>query len=176
VYKRQVLKALNGMLSLEIAVKKVQLVDLSFNARFSARGKIYRYQIWNSKIRNPFLLDRAWHIPFELDFEKMVEASKVFIGTHDFTAFSKNEEGRNPVINVESLTLEKKGKLIVIRIKATHFLRYMVRRIVGSLVEVGKGRITIEQLREILESRDPSKAPFNAKPYGLYLEKVFLNL
>jgi tRNA pseudouridine38-40 synthase len=172
----KVLKALNGMLSLEIAVKKVQLVDLSFNARFSARGKIYRYQIWNSKIRNPFLLDRAWHIPFELDFEKMVEASKVFIGTHDFTAFSKNEEGRNPVINVESLTLEKKGKLIVIRIKATHFLRYMVRRIVGSLVEVGKGRITIEQLREILESRDPSKAPFNAKPYGLYLEKVFLNL
>ncbi len=170
----KVLKALNGMLPPEIAVKSVSLVPLSFNARFSAKGKIYRYLIWNSKVRNPFLLDRAWHIPFELDFSAMEETAKVFVGTHDFTSFSKNDDGRNPVITVEFLQLKREGDLIEIRIKASHFLRYMVRRIVATLVEVGKGELKAEEVRHILVKKNPRLAPFNAKPYGLYLHKVFL--
>jgi tRNA pseudouridine38-40 synthase len=169
----KVLKALNGMLPREIVVKKVQLVDLSFNARFHAKGKIYRYLIWNSKIRNPFLLDRAWHITYDLNLEKMKEAASYLVGKHDFTSFAKNEEGRNPVIEVEYLTLQKEGELIELRIKATHFLRYMVRRIVGTIVEVGKGNLEPSDVRKILEAKDPTQAPFNAKPYGLYLHRVF---
>ncbi|RTZ58319.1 MAG: tRNA pseudouridine(38-40) synthase TruA, partial [Gammaproteobacteria bacterium] len=99
---------------------------------------------------------------------------KVFVGTHDFTSFSKNYEGRNPVITVEFLQLKKEGDLIEIRIKASHFLRYMVRRIVATLVEVGKGELKSEEVKNILERKDPRLAPFNAKPYGLYLHKVFL--
>ena len=170
----KVLRALNGMLPPEIAVKSVSTVSLSFNARFSAKGKIYRYLIWNSQVRNPFLLDRAWHIPFDLDLPAMEEGARLLVGTYDFTSFAKNEEGRNPVITVEFLQIQKEGDLIEIRIKATHFLRYMVRRIVGTLVEVGKGTLKPMDVKKILEKRDPSLAPFNAKPYGLYLHKVFL--
>ncbi|HID79459.1 MAG TPA: tRNA pseudouridine(38-40) synthase TruA [Aquificales bacterium] len=170
----KVLKALNGTLPPEIAVKSVSLVPLSFNSRFSAKGKIYRYLIWNSKIRNPFLLDRAWHIPLELNFSAMEEAAKIFLGTHDFTSFSKNDDGRNPVITVEFLQLKREGDLIEIRIRASHFLRYMVRRMVATLVEVGKGGLKVEEVRHILEKKNPRLAPFNAKPYGLYLHKVFL--
>ena len=170
----KVLKALNGMLPPQIAVKKVSLVELSFNARFSAKGKIYRYLIWNSKVRNPFLLDRAWHIPFELDVENMERATKYFVGKHDFTSFAKNEEGRNTVINVEYLQIGVSGNLIEIRIKASHFLRYMVRRIVGTLVEIGRGNLKPEDVEMIMEKRDPKVAPYNAKPHGLYLHKVFL--
>jgi len=170
----KVLKALNGMLPPQIAVKQVRLVELSFNARFAARGKIYRYLIWNDKIRNPFLLDRAWHIPFDLDLKAMEEAAKVFEGKHDFTTFAKNDEGRNPIVEVEYLQLHKDSGLIEIRIKATHFLRYMVRRIVGTLVEVGLGRLAPEEVKKLMEMKNPSKAPYNAKPHGLYLHKVFL--
>jgi tRNA pseudouridine38-40 synthase len=173
----KVLKAFNGILPLEIAVKEVRLVDLSFNSRFNAKGKIYRYLIWNSNVRNPFLLNRAWHIPFpKLDVEKMKEAAKYLEGFHDFTAFAKNEEGRNPLINVEYLQISVNGSLIELKIKATHFLRYMVRRIVGTLVEVGKGRIKPIEVKEILESKDPTRAPYTAKPYGLYLHKVLLEV
>jgi len=168
----KVLKALNGMLPYQIAIKNVQLVDLSFNARFSAKGKIYRYLIWNNPIRNPFLLDRAWHIPFKLNVEAMKEGAKHLIGLHDFTAFAKNEEGRNPLINLEYLQIEKEGDLIKIELKASHFLRYMVRRIVGTLVEVGKGKMEPLKVKEILESKDPKRDPYNAKAYGLYLVKV----
>ncbi len=170
----KVLKALNGMLPPQIAVKNVSLVPLSFNSRFAAKGKIYRYLIWNNRVRNPFLLDRAWHIPFPLDTEAMEEAAKYFVGKHDFTSFAKNEEGRNPVIEVEYLQLQRDGDLIELRIKATHFLRYMVRRIVGTLVEVGLKRLEPQRVKELLELKDPSKVPFNAKPHGLYLHKVFL--
>lgn len=170
----KVLKALNGMLPPEIAVKNVSLVGLEFNARFSAKGKIYRYLIWNSPVRNPFLLKRAWHLPLPLKVEQMQKTALFLVGKHDFTAFAKNEEGRNPIIDVEYLQVEKSGDLIEIRIKATHFLRYMVRRIVGTLVEVGKGKIEPEEVKEILESKDPKRAPYTAKPYGLYLHKVFL--
>ncbi len=168
----KVKKALNGMLPPEIAVKDVKIAPLGFNARFSAKGKIYRYLIWNSEVRNPFLLGRAWHIPFPLNFEKMVEASKLFEGEHDFSNFAKNEEGRNPVINVEYLQLKKEGELIEIRIKASHFLRYMVRRIVGALVDVGMAKLSAEEIKKALQGK-PLKRNTNAKGYGLYLHKVF---
>ncbi len=170
-YKVQ--KALNGMLPPRIAVKNVKLVDLSFNARFSAKGKIYRYLIWNDRVRNPFLLDRAWHVFQPLDVEKMREASLYLVGKHDFSSFAKNEEGRNPVIELEYLQIVVEGPLIEIKVKASHFLRYMVRRMVGTLVEVGKGSLKPKEIKEILESRDPKRAPYNAKPHGLYLHKVF---
>ena len=168
----KVLKALNGMLPLQIAVKDVRLVDLSFNARFAAKGKIYRYLIWNHPVRNPFLLDRAWHVPFKSNLKAMQKAAQYLVGPHNFSAFAKNEEGRNPFINLEYLQIETEGDLIKIELKASHFLRYMVRRIVGTLVEVGKGRMEPQEVKKILESKDPSKAPFNAKAYGLYLAKV----
>ncbi len=171
----KVLKALNGMLPPQIAVKAVKLIDLSFNSRFFAKGKVYRYLIWNSKVRNPFLLDRAWHIPFNLNFSLMEEVSKLFEGEHDFTYFSKNEEGKNPIINVEYLQLKKVDELIEIRVRATHFLRYMVRRIVGTLVGAGLGQIDKEGIKEALEGRKPLGKIINAKPYGLYLERVFLS-
>ncbi len=169
----KVLRALNGMLPPQIAVKNVKLVELSFNARFSAKGKIYQYLVWNDSVRNPFLLDRAWHIPFKLDLEAIKEAAHYLVGRHDFSAFAKNEEGRNPIIELEYLKISKEGNLLKLELKATHFLRYMVRRIVGTLIEVGKGRLKPIDVKGILESKNPNRAPYTAKPYGLYLIKVF---
>jgi len=166
----KVLKALNGMLPYEIAVKDVKLVGLDFNARFSAKGKVYKYLIWNSRVRNPFLLDRAWFVPFKLDLERMEEAAKLLEGEHDFSAFAKNEENRNPIINLEYLQVNSGGELIEIKVKASHFLRYMVRRIVGTLVEVGKGSLKVEEIRRFLKGE--RVAPFTAKAHGLYLERV----
>ncbi|NPB05681.1 MAG: tRNA pseudouridine(38-40) synthase TruA [Aquificae bacterium] len=169
----KVQRALNGMLPPQIAVRKVELVDLSFNARFAAKAKVYRYLIWNDPVRNPFLLDRAWHVPAPLDLDAMREAASLLAGTHDFSAFAKNDEGRNPVINLEQLQISVEGSLIELKLRASHFLRYMVRRIVATLVEVGRGSLKPREVKEILESRDPSRAPFNAKPYGLYLHRVY---
>ena len=103
----------------------------------------------------------------------MEEAAKHFVGKHDFTTFAKNDEGRNPVIDVKCLQISVDVDLIEIRIGATHFLRYMVRRIVGTLVEVGLGKLKPSDIGRLLALKDPSAAPYNAKPHGLYLHRVF---
>jgi tRNA pseudouridine38-40 synthase len=172
----KLLKALNGLLPPSIAVYEVRTVDINFNSRYNATGKVYKYLIWNHPVRNPFLLNRAWHIYQPLDLDLIKEGAQIFIGSHDFSAFSKNEEGKNPIITIENLEISIEDKILIFRIKASHFLRYMVRKIIATLIELGKRNITLEEVKSMLLSRDPSKVPFKAPPYGLYLEKVFLNI
>jgi len=142
------------------------------NTAIDYAGKNKYYRRINTTGLNSTFENTAILINKSID--AMEEAAKYFEGEHDFTSFAKNEEGRNPVINVEYLQIKKEGNLIEIRIKATHFLRYMVRRIIGTLVEVGKGKLKPQEVEEIMEKRDPKAAPYNAKPYGLYLHRVFL--
>ncbi len=163
--------ALNSLLPDDIGIKSIELVDDKFNSRFSVKGKRYLYRIWNSKAKNPFILPFSWIILNELNKEAMREAIKIFKGEYDFKGFAKIEEDeKNTVINIEEAYMETKGEIIEIRLKASHFLRYMVRRIVGALVNIGQGKTGIEDIKSYLSGK---KCPFTAPSKGLFLEKVY---
>jgi tRNA pseudouridine38-40 synthase len=167
----QLLKALNSILPQDIGIKKVWVQE-GFNARYSAKGKVYLYRILNSHSRDPFLEPFVWRIPKQLDFSIMLETSKLFLGKRDFSAFAKIEEEKNTLIDLEDVKLSKFEELIEIRIRARSFLRYMVRRIVGSLVQLGLGKISQEDIQSYLLNK--KTCPFTAKAKGLTLERVIL--
>jgi tRNA pseudouridine38-40 synthase len=167
----QLLKALNSILPQDIGIKKVWVQE-GFNARYSVKGKVYLYRILNSHSRDPFLEPFVWRIPKQLDFSIMLEASKLFLGKRDFSAFAKIEEEKNTLIELEDVKLSKFEELIEIRIRARSFLRYMVRRIVGSLVQLGLGKISQEDIQSYLLNK--KTCPFTAKAKGLTLERVIL--
>jgi tRNA pseudouridine38-40 synthase len=167
----QLLKALNSILPQDIGIKKVWVQE-GFNARYSVKGKVYLYRILNSHSRDPFLEPFVWRIPKQLDFSIMLEASKLFLGKRDFSAFAKIEEEKNTLIELEDVKLSKLEELIEIRIMARSFLRYMVRRIVGSFVQLGLGKISQEDIQSYLLNK--KTCPFTAKAKGLTLERVIL--
>lgn len=167
-----VLKALNSLLPADIGVKKVWLED-GFNARYSVRGKVYTYRILNSHHRDAFLEPFCWRIVYPLDRDRMKRACSMFLGKHDFSGFAKLEdEEKNPIIDIEDINFKEEGELIEISIRARSFLRYMVRRIVGSLVQLGLAKLREEDLKEFLEGK--RACPYTAKAKGLTLERVIL--
>jgi len=165
------LKALNSLLPEDIGIKKVWVQE-GFNARYGVKGKVYLYRILNTHARDPFLEPFCWRIPYRLDYEKMALASELFVGLHDFSAFAKLEEEKNTLINIEEVSLKREDELIEFRIRARNFLRYMVRRIVGSLVQLGLGKLELEDIKNYLRGR--GICPHTAKAKGLTLEKVIL--
>ena len=165
------LKALNSLLPEDIGIKKVWVQE-GFNARYGVKGKVYLYRILNTHARDPFLEPFCWRIPYRLDYEKMALASELFVGLHDFSAFAKLEEEKNTLINIEEVSLKREDELIEFRIRARNFLRYMVRRIVGSLVQLGLGKLELEDIKNNLRGR--GICPHTAKAKGLTLEKVIL--
>lgn len=166
------LKALNSILPEDIGIKKVWIQE-GFNARYSVKGKVYLYRIWNTHAKDPFIEPFCWRIPYKLDYEKMLSASELFLGLHDFSGFSKlDEEDKNTFIDIEELSLCKREELIEFRVRARNFLRYMVRRMVGSLIYVGLGKISLEDIKSYLEGK--GKCPYTAKAKGLTLEKIIL--
>lgn len=150
--------------------------DDDFHPRYDVKEKEYLYRIINKPIYDPFEYGRAWFLPRFIDEEKialMNLAAKQIVGKHDFSAFmSEGSDTEDTVRNVTSLTVEKKGDLIEVRIRADGFLYNMVRIIVGTLTEVAYGRFTPERVGEIVESRDRKNAGMTAPPEGLYLNSV----
>ncbi|MEJ7555134.1 MAG: tRNA pseudouridine(38-40) synthase TruA [Aquificaceae bacterium] len=165
------LKALNSLLPEDVGIKKVWMQE-GFNARYHVKGKVYLYRILNTHARDPFLEPFCWRIPYKLDFERMASIVGLFQGLHDFSAFAKLEEEKETRIHIQEVSLIRKGDLIEFRIKARNFLRYMVRRIVGSLVYVGLGKLEPKDIEEFLSGK--GKCPYTAKAKGLTLEKVLL--
>ena len=146
--------------------------DDRFHARHSAKSRQYVYRI--SKRRNAFEKKYCWWIKDRLNVNKMEEASKELIGMHDFISFSeKTKEDKSTKCLVEDLTVTQDDNFIYIRIKASHFLWKMVRRIVGTLVEVGRGNLTTKDIKNYLAKPNNEPAVFTAPPSGLFLEKVY---
>jgi len=167
-------RALNSLLPPDIVVKKIEEVEDDFHARRNARGKIYVYQILNRPLRSPFHRKTAWHIPQKLDVEEMKKASHHLLGEHDFSSFrSVGSPTRSPVRKVHRAEW-KKGRdgLLRFEIGATGFLKQMVRAIVGTLVEVGRGKMTAGDLVRILQSKDRREAGPTAPALGLFLKEV----
>lgn len=167
--------ALNANLPADFRVLRVQEVPGKFHARFSAKGKEYRYQIDAGKVADPFLRAYAWHHPRRLSVGAMRRAARLLKGRHDFSALSANpmREIETPVRTVSRLTITRKGNVLTIAVRANGFLYKMVRSIVGALVKVGEGRLTVEQLRAVLASKKRTALIETAPAKGLFLWKVY---
>lgn len=162
---------LNDLLPHDINILNVQKVSKDFHARHDAKRRSYLYQI--SRRRTAFGKNFVWWVKDELDFNKMVIASKHFIGMKNFESFSDdNPEEKSTKILIDDVQLKEDGDLILVRIVGSHFIWKMVRRIVGVLVEIGRGRKTENDILYYLNNKSNEPAKFTAPPSGLFLEKV----
>lgn len=165
--------AINGNLDRDIRVTGVETVDDKFNARFSAKRKTYRYRIWRTDTVSPFVRLYVYHYRGPLDKEAMSRSASVLVGKHDFSAFTVVQSKREDhVRQIERLDVEWEQNEIVITAVADGFLRYMVRTIVGTLIEMGRGHIPESEMPVILESRDRNLAGPSAPAAGLTLMRV----
>jgi tRNA pseudouridine38-40 synthase len=171
--------AINGNLWRDIRVMKAEKAADEFHARFSAKRKTYIYRIINAPVMSPFWRRFAHHAEKPLDVAKMNEAARLFLGEHDWTAFSSAQaDGENRVRTVTDFTVESKwdaradGALIEFRISASGFLRYMVRSIVGTMIEVGRGEKDFDTIQTAIVTGDRSLAGKTAPAQGLTLFQV----
>jgi len=165
-------QALNAILPPDILVRSIRVVPAGFHARYSVKSKWYRYQIWNSPLRP--LFERPWvfHFPKRLNVARMKRAAKLLQGRHDFRPFrSTGSVNGSTSRSLKSLTLQKKGPLIWIDAKADGFLYHMVRRIVGLLLEVGKGSVPLQEIPSLLKGKS-ALVPPTAPARGLCLMEV----
>jgi tRNA pseudouridine38-40 synthase len=166
-------RALNSLLPKDIVVKESAQVDLGFHAQLKSKSKIYLYRILNRSYPTALERNRAWFLPCFLDVSNMAQAARILLGEHDFRAFALSSEAKTTVREVLYVSLEKKPEsLIEFEIESTGFLRGMIRLIVGTLVQVGKGRVTNEDFRKMLDSGEKTKFVFTAPPWGLFLKEV----
>lgn len=166
-------RALNALTPPDMTIKEVAIVPDSFDPRRDARSRVYEYHILNRPTPSPFYRNRAWHLHAPLEVEAMRAAIPCLLGEHDFTSFRAGDcDAAHPIRRVYQTALEERGELLVYSIEATAFLRHMVRNIVGTLVEVGRGARSVEAFRQLLELKDRSKAGDTAPPHGLFLLEV----
>lgn len=167
-------KALNSMLPAGVAVSGVAEVDKDFHARYSAKIKHYRYLILNRKIPTALERNRVWLIPYRLDIKAMEKGASYLIGKYDFKSFGVNPKYKvnNTVKTIFSVSVVKSGAKIRIDIIGDGFLYKMVRSIVGTLVDIGRGKIKPEDMKRILRSKERCYASKTAPAQGLYLYKV----
>ncbi len=165
--------ALNSYLPEDIRVKKVHEVDMDFHAPKSALRRVYGYLIYNGSFLSPFYRNFVWWTPFNLDPDLMREAGKFLIGERDFSSFqSQGSSASSTLREIKKLSVFKKKKFIVIYIEANSFLYKMARNIVGTLVEIGRKKVVVGEMKKILEARDRRMAGPTAPPQGLCLMRV----
>jgi tRNA pseudouridine38-40 synthase len=167
------LRGLNTHLPLDMAVREVSDADPGFDARRSARGKTYRYQIWNHLTRSPLQGRASWHYRAPLDVHTMREAAAAFVGEHDFRAFRASDcDRKNTVRLIRAFEVERRGALIRCEVEGTAFLKNMVRIMVGTLVQAGRGELDAAGVRRLLAAGDRTQSGVTAPAHGLTLVRV----
>ena len=162
----------NDELPYDINILEVEKADPRFHARHDAVSRSYVYQI--SRRRTAFGKNYVWWIKDKLDFHAMENAAKKFLGMKDFASFSDNDgEEKSTKVLIEEVQLKEDGDLILLRIRGSHFLWKMVRRMTGVLVEVGRGKMTEKDITGFLNGGTKEPAKYTAPPSGLFLEQVF---
>lgn len=166
--------ALNTLLPPDIAVLSCEEKPMDFHARYSCTAKEYVYQIYNSRVRDPFLHGYALQYFRPLDETRMQETARLFLGEHDFSAFcSAGDAVRTHVRTIYSFDVAREGKLVTLTVRGNGFLYNMVRILAGTLLCVEQGRLRQSDIPAILASKDRNRAGKTAPPYGLYLNRVF---
>ncbi len=162
---------LNRFLPADIVIYDVYQVADDMHARFSAKSRTYRYYI--NPIKDPFAEFSSYYYPAPLDVELMNQAARIILEYEDFTSFSKlHTQTATNLCEVTEAAWHKTKRRLIFSITANRFLRNMVRAVVGTLLEVGKGKLEVEDVRKVIESKDRSKAGFSVPAHGLYLEDV----
>ena len=171
---KDLLRALNANLPRDVRIVKCRLVSPAFHARFDAKGKTYRYLIWNHPVQDPFTLDTHYHLPRPLDLPAMRRAAKLLVGRHDFASFTSNPgyERETTVRTMRRVSVVRDGSVIVCHFTADGFLYRMVRNLMGALMKVGLGKISVDDFGKILRARLRSSAHETAPACGLYLMNV----
>lgn len=166
-------KAVNDRLPRDIVVSDLMEVPEGFDASTSAVSKLYRYKIFTAKKRNILQTRNCWHYPRPLDVQAMAAAAAMLVGTHDFRSFAAaSDERENSVRTVTRCDVSQKDKWIYVEIEADRFLHKMVRNIVGTLLEIGRGRWKPERMRAILEAKKRTAAGPTAPGEGLCLMRI----
>ncbi|HUV49910.1 MAG TPA: tRNA pseudouridine(38-40) synthase TruA [Anaerolineae bacterium] len=167
-------KGLNSLVPNDIVIKECCRVDDKFHARYDAKSKIYHYKILNQRLNSAISRRYVWHIRKTLNLEAMHPAISCLLGTHDFKAFEGSGSPRSNTIRtiINATLVQYDQNNLCFQIEANGFLRYMVRNIVGTIVEVGLGKITQDDFKTILISRDRNRAGATAPPHGLFLINV----
>jgi tRNA pseudouridine38-40 synthase len=166
--------AAKGLLPKDIVVKAAEQMPHTFHARYDALGKIYLYRLYSGEAADPFLRNYAWHVAKRPLLEKMNDAAELLEGTHDFSAFQAAGGAQvSPVRTIFSACCYETGGLLEFKFWGNGFLYHMVRNLVGTLVDVGMGRLTKDEFAGILAGRDRNLAGITAPAQGLYLKEVF---
>lgn len=168
------IKALNALLPSAIRVLRCRYVSQDFHARLSAKGKIYRYRLWNSVILPPFEYHRACHVAQPLDLKSLKSAARHFVGTHDFAVFAANRGKPEPstIRTINSVRVRQEGPCVTIEFDGNGFLYKMVRLIVGALLRCALGKLRMEEIASRLHTGKSGSARFAAPAEGLYLVRV----
>jgi tRNA pseudouridine38-40 synthase len=172
---RRLLLALNAHLPEDVRVMSAVRAKAAFHARFHAKGKQYRYFVWNHPAANPLARRTAWHVPRPLDVKAMRAAAPLFVGRHDFQSFSPNQgyAKDTTVRTVRRCDIRKSGPMLTIIIEGDGFLYKMCRGIAGTLVQVGQGKFPASEIKHMLAKRDRRVAGMTAPACGLVLWRVY---
>lgn len=174
------LRALNALLPPAIRIVTAEEVGMDFHARWLTRAKTYRYRIWRGRVLPPFEYRRVLHYPWPLNEAAMAEAARCFEGEHDFTSFAASAGSEDDdrdremvrVIHSSEIVREQDREEIAFVVRGRSFLRYMVRKMVGTLIEVGKGNLAPGDIERIFELRERSRSGPTVPPEGLYLVSI----
>ncbi len=162
---------INSILPNDIAIKRIFLVNDDAHSRFDPVNRTYHYYIYQNK--NPFLIDRAYFYPYKIKTDLLKLAAKEILNHTDFTSFSKrNTQVKNFNCNIFESEWLQETDCLVYKVKGNRFLRGMVRGLVGTMLQVGREKISMQQFKAIIEGKDCTKADFSVPPQGLFLSKV----
>ncbi len=165
-------RAINHFMPNDIYVLDAKYVDENFHSRYTAKRKEYRYLLSTNEY-NPFQTDYIYQYGRSLDIELMKAASKIFLGEHNFASYCSYDQYGNTIRTLYKFDIIEENGIITFQLIGNGFRRYMVRHLVGGLIQVGAKRITKERLKEMLDSNGEQKCLFKAKPQGLYLYEVY---
>ncbi len=170
---REIEKYLNRFLPQDISITEIRSVNERYHARYNVAGKTYLYKIWNAPHPQPFMRKYSLHIEQPLDVNEMKKAADHFLGEHDFTSFSNaKSQKKSNVRTVDSIEWDMVDGMIHIRVTGEGFLYNMVRKMVGTMIEVGLGRVKADDVADFLAAKERSLVRHMAEARGLYLEKV----
>lgn len=167
-------RGLNALTDDRITVLRVEEAHPDFHARHSARGKIYRYRIWNHRFTHPFEGYRSWRVGLNLDLEAMQEAASCLLGTHDFRGFRASDcEAESTQRTLRRVEVQPMDSMLHIVVEGDSFLKYMVRILTGTLVDIGAGTLKVDAVNAVLATGDRRLGGQTAPALGLTLEEVF---
>ncbi len=170
----EMLAYMNRYLPEDIAVVEIAEAAERFHSRLNARGKRYSYRVWNSAVPNVFYRRYAYTVTETLDIEVMQEAAEHFLGEHDFKSFTSTKKGKKSTVRrIDSIDIKKEGDLITFIFQGNGFLYHMIRILVGTLLEVGKGERMVNSMPELIAAEDRELAGALVPGKGLVLEEVF---